>query len=219
MLAITALSLILPLAAIVPTLFMLEIVASIRLLPTVWNDIHWRSIWPLLAGCLVGTPLGVWLLANIPAAPMQMALGGMILLLAFLLWKGFALKTMPGTAASFSTGAVSGLLNGAFSVAGPPVILFYFSSPAGVVAGRASLIAYFLGTDFIGFPMLARAGLVTWDTALLALFFMPSLIGGIWLGARSFKSADPATFRKWVLAILAVLAVLTAAKGFIAMLK
>ena len=65
----------------------------------------------------------------------------------------------------------------------------------------------------IGMPLLAQAGLVTWDTVVRTLLFLPALMAGIWLGARSFKSADPTTFRKWVLVILAMLAALTSVRG------
>jgi uncharacterized membrane protein YfcA len=213
LLTVTALSLALPTAEIVPSLFLLEVAASINLLPGIWKDIHWRSIGPLLAGCLLGTPFGVWFLANIPAAPMQVALGSFVLIFTVLLWRGFALKTMPGLPASVLTGSVSGVFNGAFSTGGPPVILIYFASPAGNIAGRASLITYFLGTDMIALPLLAREGLLTTDSVLRALIFLPALVAGIWLGARSFKGADPAVFRKWVLALLGLLAVISTAKG------
>ena len=68
----------------------------------------------------------------------------------------------------------------------------------------------------IALPLLAREGLLTADSVLRALIFLPALVAGIWLGARSFKGADPAVFRKWVLAILAALAIITAAKGIYA---
>ena len=100
LLAVTALSLAMPPAEVVPSLFMLEVAASLHLLPGIWNDIHWRSIGPLLLGCLVGTPFGVWLLANAPAAPMLLGLGIVVLFFTILLWRGFALKSMPGRAAS-----------------------------------------------------------------------------------------------------------------------
>ena len=51
------------------------------------------------------------------------------------------------------------------------------------------------------------------ESFLRASFFLPPLLAGVWLGARSFKGADPKVFRQWVLIILAALAVLTAAKG------
>jgi uncharacterized protein len=219
LLAITGLSLVLPPATVVPSLYMLEIAASAHLVPAVWKDIHWRSIWPLLAGCLIGTPIGVWFLSHLPTPPMQIALGVVMLASAFMLLRGFTLRSMPGTAATVATGTVSGLLNGAFSTAGPPVILFYFSSPAGAIAGRASMIAYFFGTDVIGMPLLAHAGLITWDTFIRALLFLPPLMAGIWLGARSFRRADPARFRQYVLKILAVLALMTTVQGVLAMTR
>jgi uncharacterized membrane protein YfcA len=216
LLVITALSLLMPPASFIPAIFMLEIAASLHLLPGIWKDIHWRSLAPLIIGCTLGTPLGVWLLANVPVPPMQVALALFVLTAVYFLWRGFALKTMPGTGASGAVGAASGLANGAFGIGGPPAILFYFASPAGHEAGRASLIAYFLMTDLIGLVFLSREALITRETLYLALIFLPTLIVGNWIGARGFKSADPATFRKWVLILLGVLAVLSAAKGIAA---
>ncbi len=213
LLAITALSIILPPAEIVPSIFMLEVAASLHLLPGIWKDIHWKSLGPLTLGCLLATPLGVYLLANVTPAPMQVAIAVFVLIAALLLWRGYALKSMPGPIASTTVGAASGFVNGAFGMAGPPVILFYFASPAGAIAGRASVIAFFLATDLIGLAFQSREGLVTWDAFVRALTFLPPLLIGVWVGARSFKGADPAVFRKWVLIILATLAVLTAAKG------
>ena len=171
---------------------MLEIAASLHLLPGIWRDIHWRSLIPLILGCLIATPFGVALLASVPPAPMQIALAIFVLVATALLWRGFAMKKMPGTAGAMAAGAVGGFCNGAFGIAGPPVILFYFSSPAGHKMGRASLIAFFLATDLIGLPLLAREGLVTEDAFYRALIFLIPLIAGVWIGARSFKTADPA---------------------------
>ncbi|MDE2446383.1 MAG: sulfite exporter TauE/SafE family protein [Alphaproteobacteria bacterium] len=213
LLSITALSLIYAPAEIVPSIFMLELAASINLLPSIWKDIHWKSLGPLTLGCLVATPIGVWFLANIPAAPMQMALAIFVLAATALLAKGFALKSMPGTLASTAAGAASGLSNGAFGIGGPPVILFYFASPAGAAAGRASMTAFFLATDIIGLANQSTHGLITWDVFTRAALYLPALLAGIWIGARSFKSVDQEKFRKIVLAILAVLAVLIIVKA------
>jgi uncharacterized protein len=213
LLAITALSLIYAPAIIIPSVFLLEIAASIHLLPGLWRDIHWRSLIPLVVGTGIGTPIGLMFLTSIPAAPMQIALGLFVLTVTCLLWIGFALKTMPGNAASTAAGLAAGVANGAFGIGGPPVILFYFASPAGNIVGRATLVTYFLLTDAIGLAFLSRENLVTSDVLLRTLTFLPALLAGVWLGARSFKNADPIVFRKWVLAILAVLAIITAAKG------
>lgn len=99
-LAITALSLIYRPAEIIPSIFLLEIAASIHLLPGLWRDIHWRSLAPLVIGTGIGTPIGLMFLTSIPAAPMQIALGIFVVMVTGLLWKGFALKSMPGKIAS-----------------------------------------------------------------------------------------------------------------------
>lgn len=213
LLTITALSLFYPPVEIIPSIFMLELAASANLLPSIWKDIHWKSLGPLTVGCLVATPIGVWALAHVAPAPMQIALSIFVLVATYLMWRGFALKTMPGPIASTLAGAASGLSNGAFGIGGPPVILFYFASPAGNVAGRASLVAFFLATDIIGLANQSVHGLITWDTAVRALMFLPALLAGVWVGARSFKGTDPETFRKYVLGILAFLAVVILLKA------
>jgi uncharacterized membrane protein YfcA len=217
LLAITALSLIYPPAEVIPAIFLLEIAASLHLLPSIWREVHWRSLLPLMAGALLGTPLGVHALANVPERPMTLALALFVLAATLLLWRGFSLRRMPNVPATLAAGAATGLANGAFGMGGPPVILFYFASPAGHAAGRASLIAYFLFTDAIGLGFLAREGLVTRQAGLLALAFLPALVLGVWLGARSFRTADPARFRRIVLIVLAMLAVITAAKTIFAL--
>ena len=215
LLAITALSLIYPPAQIIPSIFMLEIAASIHLLPGLWRDIHWRSLIPLVIGTGIGMPIGLMCLTGIPAAPMQIALGLFVFVVTCLLWQGFALKTMPGDIISTAAGLAAGVANGAFGIGGPPVILFYFASPAGNIVGRATLVTYFLLSDLVGLAFLSRENLVTSDTMLRTLMFLPALLAGVWLGARSFKNADPIVFRKWVLVLLALLAMTSAGKGLL----
>jgi uncharacterized protein len=213
LLAVTSLSLLLPPAQIVPSIFLMELVASVHLLPGTWRDIHWRPLGWLTLGCLAGTPFGVYALAHLPAAPMTLALAVFVLIAALLLARGHALASMPGPAATVATGAASGFCNGGFGVGGPPVILFFFSSPAGAAAGRATLIAYFFFTDLVALGWQGWNGLL--DRAVLwrALTFLPPLIAGIALGNRSFKNADPAAFRRWVLRLLMGLALLTGARA------
>jgi uncharacterized membrane protein YfcA len=213
LLSITALSLVLPPAAVVPSIFLLELAASIRLLPEVWGQVHWRSIRILLVGCFLATPLGVWALAHVPVTPMKLAMAVFVLSSALLLARGVALKAMPGIAATFGTGVATGLLNGGFGMGGPPLVLFYLSTPAGIAAGRASIIAFIVATDLMGLGAQAREGLVTKDTFRLSAWFLPPLLLGVWLGSRAFRRADPVRFRLWALLILMLLALLMGAQA------
>ena len=217
LLAITSMSLALPPTEIIPSVFMMEVAASLGLLPSVWKDIHWRALALLWLGCLLGTPLGVWFLASVPVGPMKIALAVAVLAAVALMSSGYARKSMPSTAETLTTGGVAGMLNGAFGIVAPPAIIFFFGSPAGTAISRASLIAFFIGTDTMGLAFLAREGLVTLDSSYRFLLFLPPLLAGQWLGACSFKSTDPATFRLWVLRLLALLALLTGIQGFLSL--
>ena len=140
--------------------------------------------------------------------PIRMALAIVVLVAAILILRGFALSKEPGRPATVGVGLMAGVLNGSMGIVGPPVILFYFSSPIGVVAGRASIIAYFIGTDSVGTAMFAAQGLIDasvfWRTAV----FLPVLIAGVVVGNRGFVKTDPESFKKVALLVLMALSVL-----------
>jgi uncharacterized membrane protein YfcA len=183
----------------------LEVLASIRLLPQVRNDIDWYSLRWLLFGSLIGIPLGVYLLATIPPAPMRMSISLMVLMASILLMRGFAWKRMPGIILILTTGLACGMLNGAAAIGGPPVILFYLSSPAGVKVSRASIIAYFLGIDTLCLLMAAIQGLTDFKTIFLTAVCLIPLLLGIAVGSRMFIKIDQTSFRRHVLVLLMML--------------
>lgn len=213
LLSITAISLILPVAQIIPSIFLLEIAASINLIPGIWRDIHWSSLRWLMLGYVLGLPIGVYALVNAPTAPAQIALGVFVIGMATLMLRGFHLAKTPGPGASTATGVASGVLNGAFGIGGPPVILFYFSTPGAAAIGRASIIFFFLFTDFLGVGYLAHQGLVTAQSVVQFVLWIPALLIGVWIGAHGFKRMDQQAFRRWVLMILMALAALGIAKA------
>jgi uncharacterized protein len=217
MLSITALSIFLPPREIIPSIFVLEVLASIHLLTSAWRDVHWRSLLWLSIGCGIGTPFGVYALARVPAAPLTLVLAVVVLILCVLLARGFVLKSMPGTAATASTGVVSGLLNGSVGIGGPPVVMFYFGSPAAVETGRASMIAYFLFTDVLALAWQWHEGLLKRAIFERSLWYALPLLAGVWLGNRAFGAVDPARFRRWVLRLLMLLAGLSGGRALLAL--
>ncbi|MFQ6018684.1 MAG: sulfite exporter TauE/SafE family protein [Kiloniellaceae bacterium] len=202
---VSSLSLVLPPAKVVPTVFMLEILASARLLPKVWTLADWRSLRWLLLGTVLGTPPGIFLLATLPAAPVRVAISLVVLSATVLIWRGFTLQAIPGPGPTVLTGLACGLSNGWTGIGGPPAILFYFSSPAAVAVSRASLIAFFLVLDALGLAMATTQDLVTSEVLLLAGLLAGPVLIGIALGNRRFLRTEPETFRRFVLVLLAAL--------------
>jgi uncharacterized protein len=215
MIIVVSLSLVLPVTEIVPVILLLEVLASSFLLPKVIDEVDWRSLYILLIGVTIGTPAGVYLLSNMSDRLMRATVSILIILLIPLMWKGFALAKMPGRLMTVLTGVFSGLINGSAAIGGPPVVLFYFSSPKGVNISRASLIAFFLVTDIFASGICALNGLVNEKTFYMTGIFIVPLIIGLALGSRSFLKTDPELFRKRVLLLLLFMTVTTVSRSIL----
>jgi uncharacterized membrane protein YfcA len=207
MLWATALSMVLPPAEIVPMVLLFEVASSLQLLPGVRREVEWRSVGLLLVGAVIGTPIGAWALAALPPDPIRVvialvALGGSIAIAS-----GFAWKGRPGLAAILVVGIVFGLINGSTTVGGPPVVLFYFATPVGAAASRASIIAFFLMTDAYAAAWSAVNGLLSWQVLARTALFLPVMLVGVWLGARHFIQTSPESFKRFALILLMALGV------------
>lgn len=205
MVAVTGLSLLRPPAEVIPMVLLLEILASLNMLPSVWRHIDWVSLRWLLLGMVAATPLGVWALAVAPADAMRVFVSLLVLSAAILLRSGWRLERTPAALPTFGAGALSGLLNGAASIGGPPVILFYYSSPAAVAVSRASLITYFMLADIVALGWGSNFGLLDATGLHRAVVMVGPVVLGIVLGQRWFRATDAEAFRSAVLTILIVL--------------
>ena len=91
-LTVAGLTLILPPAEVIPIAFLLEIGASIHMLPLVWKDIDWNRLRWLTMGMLIATPIGVYLLSILPEIPTRWLVLSLIFIASLLLLKGYQLK-------------------------------------------------------------------------------------------------------------------------------
>ncbi len=190
---------------IVPAVLLWEILASIMFFPSIWKDIAWKPLKDLTLGVLLGTPLGVWLLATVPPAPMIIAINLVACVCCIALWKGYVLRSTPSKMGILGTGLASGLLNGACANGGLPLILFFLSSPMGAATGRASLIAFFFFTDVWASFFAFQQNLLTMDTLHMALWGLPPLCIGLWCGHKLFGRIDEVAFKRVSILLLAVL--------------
>ena len=126
-LMVTSLSLILPPAEVVPTAFLLEIAASMFMLPMVWRSIDWQKLNWLVLGILAGTPAGLLFLAEVPQDTVRFAISGLVLVACFLLWKNVRIPSEGGRIRLIVVGGFSGLVNGAAGIGGLPIVLFLLS--------------------------------------------------------------------------------------------
>lgn len=202
---VVGLTLALPPSSAIPTAFVLEVLASLQLLPSVWRQVHWQSLRWLLAGAVLGTPVGIWLLKFLPVAPMRIALACAVLAAAVAMVSKYQAAALPGPAGTTVVGGVSGVLNGAFAMGGPPAILMYFSTPAAVATGRASLVVYFLGTDLWAIATAAAGGLITAPLLGQIAVMFPVSLAGVAVGSVLFKRTQWSDVHRYALLLLAIL--------------
>lgn len=206
MIWVSGLTLVMPPAQAVPLILLLEVPTSLILLPGAWRQVEWRTLVPLLGGAAVAAPIGVAILAVLPATAMQAVISVFVLVSAISLWKYAGFRRALSLPAVAGVGAVSGILTGATSAGGPPVILFYLASPAGAAIGRASLIVYFMVTDAFAAALLGAAGLVTLETLIVLLLLLPPMALGALIGNQRFLATNPDRFRFAALLLLGALA-------------
>jgi uncharacterized membrane protein YfcA len=189
----------------VAVVVILETAMSVQAARGAGPDIDWRRVGYLLAGALVGLPLGLWALTTIPENAARGVIAGYVLLMCAVLLVGWRLKSEVRGPLNLVAGAVSGLAN-APGMGGLPLAAFFAAQPMPAAVFRATCIAYFPLLDVYSAPLYWWSGLVSWDTLRAALLALPLTVIGNWLGGRHFFGTDPQEFRRFAILLLAALA-------------
>lgn len=198
----------------VPVVILCDILMTVQQLPGIWARIDRKRVATLFVGALVGVPLGVTILSSIGTDLARGVIAGFVLIMCAALWTGWNFAGTVGNGGNAGVGFLSGFANGA-GVGGLPVAVFLAAQPVAASVFRATLIAYFTLMDLWSLPLMARAGMIGADTFRAVLFILPLMVAGIWLGGRHFLKAEPQSFRRFAILLLATLAGLGLVKSVI----
>ena len=95
------------------------------MVPYIWNKIDWKFVFQILAGIIVGSPIGLYLLRYLSAEITHLSICLIIIFFSILLMKGFTpIKKLITPMLKLFTGIISGTLNGLTTLGGMPVALF-----------------------------------------------------------------------------------------------
>jgi uncharacterized membrane protein YfcA len=202
---VTGLSFIVPPSQTVILALLLEIVASIHLMPKAWSNIDWKLLGALGSGVLLGTPIGMTLLAFAAPDTMRLIISSLVMVFSLLILKGFSYRGPRNFSVHGALGLVSGVCNGTAALGGLPVVTFLLSTDAQVAATRATLIALFFTTDIYALIFAGGHGLVSSAIFIYAFTALPILVFGVALGQRLFNVASPQVFKRIALFLLLVL--------------
>lgn len=202
------LSMMMPIAEIVPLSIALEILASSGQAYGVFRDVNWRRLGILATTGFVGTPVGVFLLGAFPDASLRpVALSFVVVSSAYLIFSKQRARHF-STRSYAMAGLTIGVVNGATALSGLALALFLSLSDDRPAQIRATMIFYLFLADFWAGGILLASNFYDTTTAFRILDALPLLALGVWLGSRQFAAAEPATFRRAVLWLLLVLSAL-----------
>lgn len=208
--AVPLLSLVMAPARAIPIVLILQLLVSIAGLQDAVRQCDWRSIRMLAVGAAIATPIGVWGLAHLAAAPVRLVIAVVVVCGALVLGRGFRLAVVPVGWRVLPFGLASGLFNGLAGIPGPPVIAFYLASPVSSAIARSSMIVFFLLTAVLALAPLAWLGLLPRAILVEAAIGFPMVLIGSWLGARAYRHSADRHYRFVALAFLLVTAALSA---------
>jgi len=165
-----------------------------------------RMSW-MLAGCIAGVPLGVWLLVRADEALLRRILGIVLLLTVaqrFVpLVKG---KRWHPVWVGAPCGLFSGALSGAFATGGPPVVAYVQSQHFDRFRYVASVQLALALSAVVRVGCLGTARLLTWQLMALSALGAVCAVAGSWFGLHILKRLPERALRAVIAVMLLALA-------------
>lgn len=204
--AVPLLSLALPPTKVVPFVTVLQVLVGLSGVRAAWPITDWRAVLGLAPGLVLGIPIGLLILIEVPPNGVRLTIGLLIAVSVVVLWRRLQLPPRPSRGVTLAAGMVSGVMNGLASMGGAPVVVYLLAGSRGAAVVRASSIVYFLCAAVItAIPMAAR-GLLDREVLLWSVASIPVLLAGSALGGWAFDRAPPQYHRLTSLVVLSLLA-------------
>ena len=196
-------------------LLVIDFVGSLPLLPKAWHKADRKATSVIVAGALVGVPIGTWLLTRLDPVTTRWIISGFVTALLLLLLSGWRYRGKDYAALSVGIGMLSGFCSGLAQTGGPPIVGYWLGRPVASQIARANIVLFFAASDFFSMVSYAVTGLINRDALLFALVVGPVYAIGVRCGALLFGRASEAVFRGicYTLIALAVIFGLPALDG------
>jgi len=189
------------------TLVIFDLLGPLPILRQAWRDCDPRDLRRLLAGLILGLPIGLWVLTLVAPEVFRYAVSCVALFMVACLVLGLRYRGTLSPPLVFGTGGLSGFLQGVAGIPGPPVILLYMASTRPAAAIRANMLLFLVATDLILLPMLALFGRFDPSAVLLGVVLILPTMAGSLAGAKLFQPRLEPVYRAVAYAIITAAAV------------
>lgn len=164
----------------------------------------------MVAGALVGSPVGLALLTVLPQRGLRFALAIAVAAFVVLNVRGLRLAAA-GPRLDVGAGVLSGTLNTMLSTNGPPLVAVLHARHLQPQVFRATLSVVFAVSSVVAIALYAIAGRYDGDAWRGVAIAVPAIAIGQLFGGRWRDRVEPTRFRRGVTALLALTAIASAA--------
>ncbi|NDJ60952.1 MAG: sulfite exporter TauE/SafE family protein [Chloroflexi bacterium] len=177
------------------------------LLRRYWRQLRPRALWRLMLATLIGIPLGVEVVVRLDTT---LVLGGLgLFLIAYALYTliGPRLPAIAHPRWSYMFGFASGLLGGAYNMAGPPYVIYGMCREWTPDQFRINLqMLFMVSGTFVGINHLVRGH---YDAQVLQgyLIALPMIVLGALVGMWLDRFVNQQVFRRILLVMLLIIGV------------
>jgi uncharacterized protein len=162
----------------------LGIGVSLATLATSWRHVDTSRVVTLVAAGLVGVLPGVLVAQTVPDGPLQVLIGGLIVLgLAFSVGTP-DVKVRPTTPVNLGTGLASGFMTAAAGIGGPALVLYATATAWEQAAFAATAQISFAAQAGLALGLKGMPTLQPYQWGLFALAVIAGLLGGAVLARR-----------------------------------
>lgn len=180
-----------------------------------WGKFSTTVARPMIAGSVLGTGFGVYFLSNASIDQFRLWIGLSVIVGCLALARFKPREKRPSVGLSGGTGIVSGLMNGAFAIPGPPVVLFVMATEHDPSKSRAFLMMFFFLSNAISMLMFTAAGIVSATPFYLFIVAFPVMVVGDRLGAWLFLRVGGKAYRPVAVAVCVLVGVGITAKALL----
>ena len=191
-----------------PLLLVMDFVMTAPMVPRAFRLANRREVGAMMAGALLGVPLGAAALAIADPLVLRWAITLIAGLLLALLASGWRYHGQPLTPMTVAVGWLAGLFSGAAQLGGPPVVAYWLGGASNAVTVRANVVLYFALSSILSGITYAFGGLFSITIFALMLVIAPVYAAGLYAGSRLFGLASDITFRRICFALIAGSAIL-----------
>lgn len=180
-----------------------------------WRAADQATVRRLMAGTILGIPLGLLLFTRVDESVLKAVLGSTVLVATGLLIADFRIRRS-GNGPEWVAGVVSGALSASLSTNGPPLVFVLQARGVSMEVFRSTLAVVFTGANVATLIAFGITGDIDSRTTLRSLSVLPFMVVGIAIGSRVRRLVTESSARRLVLVLLAaagVSAVLSAAFG------